>query len=142
MNIELHLRLVGVLLFVLLTLNFVLPRRFHWREELARLSLFNRQIFIVHAMFICLTLAMFGALSLFYAPALLQPHPLAKAVLAGLTLFWFVRLLVQWFVYSPDLWRGKRFETFVHILFSGLWLYFTATYGLALWTHVAGGGLR
>jgi hypothetical protein len=138
MNLELHLRIVGVLLFALLSLNFVLPRRFRWREELGRLSLFNRQIFIVHAMFICLILAMFGALSLFWAPLLLESAPLPRVVLAGLALFWFARLLVQWFVYDRSLWRGKRFETAVHFVFTGVWLYFCTTYALALWSNLRG----
>lgn len=138
MNLELHLRIVGLMLFALLGLNFVLPKRFRWREELSRLSLFNRQIFIVHAMFICLILAMFGAISLFCAPLLLQPAPLARVVLAGLAGFWFVRLLVQWFVYHPSLWRGKRFETAVHVIFSGVWFYFAGTYAAALWWNLKG----
>ena len=139
MSLELHLRVVGLMLFALLGLNFVLPRRFNWREELARLSLFNRQIFLVHAMFIGLILAMFGALSLLYAPLLLEPAPLARVVLTGLALFWGVRLLVQWFVYDPRLWRGKRFETAVHVVFSAVWIYFASTYAAALWVNLRGG---
>ena len=138
MNIELHLRIVGVLLFALLGLNFVLPRRFNWREELSRLSPINRQIFIVHAIFIALLLAMFGTLSLLFAPLLTAPGPLAKLVLAGLALFWLVRLLAQWFIYDSALWRGKRFETSVHVLFTLVWAYFTATYSVAFWLNLKG----
>ena len=133
MNIELHVRIVGVLLFALLGLNFVLPKRFSWREELARLSPINRQIFIA------LLLGMFGTLSLLFAPLLTAPGPLAKLVLAGLALFWLVRLLAQWFIYDHALWRGKRFETSVHIVFTLVWVYFTATYSVALWLNVKGG---
>lgn len=137
-HVELHLRIVGVMIFALLGLNFALPRRFHWREELPRLSLINRQIFIVHAMFIALLLTMFGTLSLGFAPLLLEPAPLPRLVLGGLALFWFVRLLAQWLIYDRSLWRGKTFETSVHLTFTLVWLYFTATYSAALWFNLKG----
>src|SRR4051812_18692773 len=82
LNPELHLRIVGVLLLALVALNLYVPRRFNWRDELRALSLLNRQIFQVHAAFICIMLAMFAALALFYSSDLLEPTPLARAVLA------------------------------------------------------------
>jgi hypothetical protein len=137
--VELHLRVVGVLLLLLVALNvFAVPRRLGWKRDLAALSLVNRQIFQVHAAFICLVLAMFAGLTLLLPRELLAPTPLARAVLGGLAAFWFARLLVQWFVYDPRLWRGKRFETVVHVVFTGVWFYFTATFALALWVNVRG----
>lgn len=43
-------------------------------------------------------------------------------------MFWALRLFTQFFVYSPKLWRGKRFETVVHIAFSMLWTYATGLF--------------
>ena len=40
------------------------PWRFHWRDEMARLSLLNRQIVQAHAVFLVLTLALLSALLL------------------------------------------------------------------------------
>jgi hypothetical protein len=129
----LNLRVVGVLLALLAVVNLFVPRRFHWREEMARLSLLNRQIFEVHAIFLVLTLVLFSALLLTMAPALLEPTPLARAVLAGLTIFWTARLLAQWFYYSPEIWRGHRFNTVMHVAFSGLWIYVTGVLGASLY---------
>jgi len=137
LNPELHLRIVGVLLVALIALNVYVPRRFNWRGELATLSLLNRQIFQVHAAFICVILAMFAALALFFAGDLLQPTRLSRAVLALLAAFWFLRLLTQWFVYDRRLWRGKRFETIVHLAFTGVWTYFAATFAYALLHNLA-----
>jgi len=131
-NVELHLRVVGVLLLALVALNLYVPRRFNWRGELATISLLNRQIFQVHAAFICVILVMFAALALLYPRELLEPTPLARAILAGLAAFWLLRLLTQWFVYDPRLWRGRRFETIVHLVFTGVWTYFAATFAAAL----------
>ena len=131
-NPELHLRIVGVLLLALIVLNLYVPRRFNWRGELASLSLLNRQIFQVHAAFICVILAMFATLALFFTDELLEPTRLARAVLALLAIFWSLRLLTQWFVYDRRLWRGKTFETIVHFIFTGVWTYFAATFAYAL----------
>ena len=138
MNAELHLRIVGLLLLLLAALNLYVPRRFGWTAELRRLSLFTRQVFVVHAGFIVLTLVLFGLLSLALADELLEPSSLARAVLAGLTLFWLARLLVQWLFYDRSLWRGKTLETSVHVTFTLVWLYFTATYSAALWFNLRG----
>jgi hypothetical protein len=128
-----NLRLVGVLLAGLAVLNVFVPRRFHWREELARISLLNRQIFEVHAIFLILTLALFAALLLTSADALLERTRLARAMLAGLTIFWGTRMLMQWFYYSPATWRGHRFHTAMHYAFSAMWIYVTGVFSAALY---------
>src|SRR5205814_10278330 len=90
------LRLAGFALLGLFVLNFFVPARFHWREELARLSLINRRIFQVHAIFIALLLLLMGLLLVTLPRALLEPSPLASAILGGLRSSWFARLLMQW----------------------------------------------
>jgi len=129
----LNLRLAGAFLAGLAVMNVFVPRRFHWREEMARLSLLNRQIFEVHSIFLVLMLAMFAALLLTSADALLEPTRLARAVLIGLTAFWGLRMLMQWFYYSPEIWRGHRVHTAMHYAFSAAWIYLTAVFGAALW---------
>lgn len=128
MDPEWHLRIAGGLQLALALLHLAFPRRFQWKEELARLSPLNRQIFLVHTFFICVVLVLIGALSLFAPGALLEPTRLSRLVLGGFAAFWGLRLLCQWFVYDPALWRGQALNTAVHILFSLLWLYLTAVY--------------
>jgi hypothetical protein len=132
MNITLHLRIAGILLIALSLLHVLFPGRFHWREELARLSSLNRQMFQLHCFFIALIVMVLGVVSLFFAPALIAPGPLARIVLTCITLFWLFRLLAQFFFYDPKLWRGNRFRTFIHIVFSLLWCYLLGVYGTAL----------
>ncbi|MEO6323364.1 MAG: hypothetical protein ABIT01_00650 [Thermoanaerobaculia bacterium] len=138
MTLLLHLRITGVLLLALATLHFALPKRLGWDEDLARLTLVNRQIFLVHTFFIVLVLVMMGVLSLFFGPVLVAPTPLARLVLGGLTLFWLIRLVMQWLVYDPSLWRGDRFNTRVHYAFTALWIYFSTVYGAAFWAQLKG----
>ncbi len=128
MTLEIHLRTVGTLLLCLAVLNLFLPRHFGWPAELQRLTLLTRQVFIVHCCFIILTLVFMGTLALFFTPLLLERTPLARIVLFGLAFFWSIRLVFQWFVYSPTLWRGNRFRTTMHVFFSCVWVYFAATF--------------
>ena len=136
MNMLLHFHIVGVLLIILAIVNLFVPSRFNWREELARVSLLNRQIFIVHDIFIILILLLFALLLLLYGEALLDRTPLARAILAGLSVFWVMRMLMQWFFYSPQIWRGHRFNTVMHLVFSALWIYFATTFVIALCRNV------
>lgn len=132
----LHFRIVGALMAMLVIVNLVVPGRFRWKEELARVSLLNRQIFQAHTVFIVLLLALFSALFLTCAEALLEPTRLSRAILIGLTIFWGLRMLMQWFFYSPAVWRGDRFNTVAHGVFSAAWIYVTAVCATALWMNV------
>jgi len=131
-----HLHAGGLAMASLVVLNLFVPSRFHWREELSRLSLVNRQIFQVHTIFLVLVLGLFSALLLTCASALLEPTRLSRAVLVGLTIFWALRMVVQWCFYSPTLWRGHRFNTVVHYVFSALWVYLTGVFAAALWMNL------
>ena len=137
MTLLTHLRVVGLIMAVLVVVNLFVPGRLRWREELARVSLVNRQIFQVHTVFIVLILAMFAVLLLTSADALLEPTRLSRLVLGGLTIFWGVRMLTQWFYYSPAIWRGDRFNTAMHGIFSVAWVYVTAVFGAAFWSIAA-----
>lgn len=129
---QIHLRIAGGLLLALASAHITFPKRFRWKEELARLSPLNRQMFLVHVFFIVLILVMLGVCSLFFADALLQPGPLSRVFLTGVTLFWLCRLFVQLFVYDRSLWRGNRLNLTIHVLLSCLWVYLIVTYAMAL----------
>jgi len=131
-----HLRIVGLVMAGLVVVNLFVPRRFHWRDELARLSLLNRQVFQVHSVFLVLTLALFSALLLTSSDALIEPSRLSRAMLFGLTIFWGMRMLMQWFFYSPEIWRGHRFNTVMHYVLSVTWVYVTFVFAASLW-HVS-----
>ena len=124
---ETHLKIAGALMVALAFLHFVFPRRFNWKDELSGLSLLNRQLMYVHTFFIALVVLLMGVFCL-CSPVEIVRTKLGKQVAFGLFVFWISRLAFQFFVYSPALWRGKRFETTVHILFALLWSYFSAVF--------------
>jgi hypothetical protein len=134
MTLSMHLRIVGLLLIFLGLSHAFFSRYFGWKRELADVSLLTRQIFFVHTFFIGLGVVLAGAGSFVCADALLRPGLLSRAILAAMTFFWLCRLLVQFFTYDSRIWKGDRFRTVMHAAFSALWIYVTATYGVALVT--------
>ena len=127
---ELNLKIAGVLLIGLALLHIGFPRRFQRNAELAGLSLLSRQIMYVHTLFVALTILLIGVLCVSSAGDLVNTT-LGRRVCLGLALFWLTRLVIQFFGYSSELWRGKVFETVIHIAFSVFWVYLTATFVLA-----------
>jgi hypothetical protein len=128
---ELHLKIIGWLLIALSLVHVGFPRYFNWKKELKQLQLVNKQVMEVHTFFIALVFLMMGVLCLTISPDEIE-SPLGKKVMLGLFVFWFLRLCIQFFWYSPKLWRGRRFETAVHIVFSILWTYLSVVF-FSLW---------
>ena len=122
-----HLKIIGVVLIALAMIHIIFPKYFNWEKELSSLSLINRQMMTVHTFFIALTVFLIGLLCLTSSDELLNTV-LGKKISLGLGIFWLVRLFVQFFVYSHLHWKGKRFETTVHILFSFLWTYLSVIF--------------
>lgn len=128
----LHLKAVGLLLILLALLHGVFPKYFNWKSELASLSLINRQMMYIHTFFISLLILLMGLLCLTCSKELLATK-LGNKIVQGLGIFWSIRLIIQFFGYSPKLWKGKKFETVVHICFSLLWIYLSAVFLTIFW---------
>jgi hypothetical protein len=120
---EIHFKIIGTTLICLSLVHAIFPRHFNWKEELKPLSLINRQMMTIHTFFIALVVFLMGILCIYETQDLINT-PLGKTISMGLGIFWLSRLIVQFFGYSSELWKGKRFETGVHILFSLSWCYF------------------
>ena len=123
----LQLKAIGFLLIILALLHAAFARYFKWRTDFAPVSLINRQMMYVHTFFVALMVLLMGLLCLTSAPELVGT-PLGRRVALGCGVFWLARLLIQFFGYSSELWRGKRFETGVHIVFAGFWSYLSVVF--------------
>ena len=119
---EIHLKIIGILLCILALAHVAFPRYFNWKTELQTLSLINRQMMIVHTFFIALTVFLMGLLCFTSSKELINTR-LGQTIALGFAIFWSIRLLIQFFGYSAELWKAKTFETSIHIIFSLLWLY-------------------
>ena len=52
---EVHLKIIGILLMLLALVHTIFPRYFNWKNELKELSLMNRQMMKIHTFFIAVT---------------------------------------------------------------------------------------
>lgn len=124
------LRIAGAGLILLTFLHIPIGRTLKWKEDAAKLTPVNAQVFHAHTFFLCLTLFMM-ALSCLLMPHIFIDRSPAGLWLAGsLAVFWAARLYFQFFVYRADLWRGKRLETLVHWSFSLVWTALTSLFGV------------
>ncbi len=119
---EVHLKIIGSLFVILSLLHIGFPKYFGWKEQLKSLSIINRQMMQVHTFFVAFAVFLIGILCLRYSSELITT-PFGNDIALGLGIFWTIRLLIQFFGYSYKLWKGKPFETTIHILFSLLWIY-------------------
>lgn len=119
-----HFKIIGVAFIVLAIIHAGFPKKFNWKNELENISLLNKQMMQVHTFFIALLILLMGILCLTSYKELLETG-LGKKILLGFGIFWLFRFLTQFFWYSPKLWKGKGFETFIHILFGIFWAYVT-----------------
>ena len=127
-----HLIITGYLLIILAVIHLIFPKRFNWEEEFSTVSLINKQMMYVHTLFIALVVLLMGLLCITSSAALIETV-LGRRVCIGLTIFWVMRLLIQFVGYSSELWKGKTFETAVHIVFIFLWTYFSFVFGIVAW---------
>ncbi|WP_290702129.1 hypothetical protein [Lacinutrix sp.] len=123
----LHLKIIGLLLMALALIHIIFPKYFNWKKELKALSLVNRQMMTIHTFFIALTVFLMGLLCFTSATEIIETK-LGNKIALGFGFFWTIRAFMQFFVYSSKLWKGKEFETVVHILFSIFWIYLSTVF--------------
>ena len=128
--LEMLILICGWLQIALALLHLGMPRYFNWSAALSTTDLLTRQLFYVHTFFVALTVLLIGVLSVGWHDELLNSS-LGTIMCYGIAGFWGIRASFQWFIYSPKLWRGKRLETLIHVLFSMLWVGLTTVYFLA-----------
>jgi hypothetical protein len=124
---DLQLKIAGCLMLLLSLSHVAFPKYFRWKKEFATVSLINRQMMYIHTFFIALMLLLIGLLSVTSADDLLRTR-LGHRMALGLGIFWGVRLVLQFFGYSAVHWRGKGFETIVHVMFVVLWTYLSVVF--------------
>ncbi|CAN5335115.1 hypothetical protein BH09BAC5_BH09BAC5_28110 [soil metagenome] len=123
----LNLEIIGSLLLLLAFFHIPFPKKFEWKKELASLSLLNRQMLYVHTFFIALVVFLMGLFCLVSAKEIVETT-IGRRVALGFGIFWLARLIIQFFGYSSDLWKGKTFETSIHIIFSIFWFYLSFSF--------------
>ncbi|MHC4955409.1 MAG: hypothetical protein ACYTGZ_16270 [Planctomycetota bacterium] len=109
-------------------LNLGLPRLLGWRSVLAGVPTLLREVYYVHAFYLSVTLFYFAGFTLFFGDAMLAGESLARAVARGIGVFWAIRVGIQFFYYSPNLWRGKGPQTLAHVVLAVLYSFMAGLY--------------
>ena len=131
---SLALWLAGIGHFCVLIASFQVPRRLGWKEDLAKLTPFNRKLMWVHGGFAVLTIIAFGLLTLVLHNDMLHGDRAALGLAAFIGVYWSVRIVVDFTYYDHKDWpRGRGF--FIgHVLLTLLFAFLAVTYlGLFVW---------
>jgi hypothetical protein len=114
--------------------SFQVPRRLRWKEDLAKLTPFNRKLMWVHGGFAVLTIIAFGTLTLLLHNEMLDGNRAALALAAFIGVYWTARIVVDFTYYEHKDWPAGRSFVFGHIMLTLLFAFLAATYlGLLIW---------
>jgi hypothetical protein len=118
----------GVVQLVIITVNFVLPKKLRCRENLASVSPMIRAVFVVHWLYIVLVLGIFTSLSFWFAPELAGASRLGRYLSAAIAVFWLLRVPIQLFFYDPEIRKQNRFGDVIFLI---AFSYLGAVFGVA-----------
>lgn len=105
------LRLLGLGLVALGPLHAVLGKVFDWRADARKLTPLNARVVLAHLLVVVFVLMALGSLMLVHPELLVEPSPLARLLLWGVTVFFSVRMLAQPFFFDPVLAVGLPWRT-------------------------------
>lgn len=130
----LALWLAGIGHFCVLIASFQVPSRLGWKEDLAKLTPFNRKLMWVHGGFAVLTIIAFGVLTLCLHDEMLRGDRAALYLAAFIGVYWTIRIVVDFAYYEHKDWpRGRGFVV-GHALLTLLFVFLAATYvALCIW---------
>jgi hypothetical protein len=132
--LSLALWLAGAGHFCVLIASFQVPFRLQWKEDLAKLTSFNRKLMWVHGGFTVYTILAFGAMSLALHDEMLRGERAALALAIFIGFYWLLRIVVDFTYYSHGDWpQGAAFRV-GHFLLTSLFVFLSSSYlSVTLW---------
>jgi alginate O-acetyltransferase complex protein AlgI len=132
--IDTALWLAGAGHFVILAASAQVPARLGWREDLAKLTPFNRKLMWTYGAFTVLTILAFGVLTLALHDELMRGDRAALGLAAFIAIYWIARILVDLFWFGHSGWPQGRGFVLGHALLLALFGALAGTYvGVLLW---------
>ena len=126
--LEPYLRVAGVLQWLVAASNLYAAHLFRYRQEMAKVTPFVREVFFVQNAYIMATVATFGVLCFGFAPDLAGPTPLGRLLSGSLAIFWGGRIAIQLFFYDRDV---KRARPLAHLAFLATFVYLCGLFAAA-----------
>jgi hypothetical protein len=120
--------------FCVLIASFQVPQRLRWKDDLAKLTAFNRKLMWVHGGFAVYTIISFGVISLVLHREMLRGDRAALALAFFIGFYWLLRIVVDFTYYSYRDWpQGTAFRV-GHFLLTSLFVFLSTSYlGVAAW---------
>jgi len=132
--ISLALWLAGAGHFAVLIASFQVPYRLRWKEDLAKVTSFNRKLMWVYGGFTVYTILSFGVLTLLLHDEILHGQRAGLALAAFIGLYWLLRVVVDFTYYEHADWPQGRAFVVGHVLLTLLFVFLFVTYlGVSAW---------
>jgi hypothetical protein len=125
---SLALWLAGAGHFTVLIASFQVPYRLQWKEDLAKLTSFNRKLMWVHGGFAIYTIVSFGVLTLWLHDEMLHGERGGLALAAFIGVYWLLRVIVDFTYYDHTDWPKGRGFVVGHALLTLLFVFLFVTY--------------
>ena len=136
MNISTLLFFAGVGQIILVLGSLAIPRILHWKQELAKVEPLIQQIFWTYAGYILVTNFSFGIISVFAGEVLTDGSTLATAVTGFITLYWFSRIIIQFFYFERKNFPKGTIHNIGEVLLVALFVYLIIVYGYAFYLNI------
>jgi len=121
----------GLLHFGILVASFLVPRKLDWQRDLAKVAPLTRKLVWTYGGYIAGFIVFFGLLASLFPAALASGDPLARAVCAGIAVFWGARLSLQYrVIYDEKIVTGRFLTTGYHAL-TVVFAFFVLVFGKA-----------
>ncbi|MBI3505176.1 MAG: hypothetical protein HY059_10060 [Proteobacteria bacterium] len=137
--LDLALWLAGVGNFCTMGAGLQVPYRLGWKEDLAKLTPFNRKLMWTHGGFAILTIGSFGLLTLGLHREMMRGDRAALALAALIGVYWTMRIIVDFVYYDHADWPEGRAFVWGHALLTALFVAMAVAYGWLLAHHLSGG---
>ena len=124
--------LAGIAHFGILIASATVPFALNWKEAFKTLPPLLRQLFWVYGAFIVMMIVAFGVITLVNADTLASPDTvLARSMNCLIAVFWFARLMVQFFVFDAKPYLTNPLYRIGYHGLTLVFLYLVAVYGYA-----------
>ena len=133
MKLAQWIQLAGLAHFGILIASAMVPAKLNWKEELARLSPLQRQMYWIYGAYIVFCILGFGLISLLMPNPLTSGEPLGSVVSLFIAIFWAGRVALQPVMKVKliigDVWWMRAGY---HAL-TAAFAFLTVVYGIAAW---------
>ena len=136
MNIIIWIFLAGLAQIFLVAGSLAIPKILKWQEQLKNVQPLIKQIFWTYAGYILVTNLCFGLISVLAPEALVDKSVLATSLTGFITLYWFSRLMIQFFYFDRQSFPDGKLLLIGEVLLVALFVLLTIIYGWSFYLNL------